>query len=126
MRIFIVLGLLLSGFAVGCHRADPPGQWIFESYNANTGYVFRKDGVHYRAECFTTTFRGEDPIESRRQWQEATGKTGSENPNEDVCSEVLPYLHKVITMKDDPETHPMLDYTDPNGTVVEFEIVEAK
>jgi len=41
----------LIGSLAGCRHADPSGQWILESYNADSGYVFRKDGVHYKANC---------------------------------------------------------------------------
>jgi S1-C subfamily serine protease len=72
------------------------GQWVLQSYDADKGYTFVRDGVQYQAECWATGrpylgFPSENipdtdpdalPPEPARQQTE--------------CADILPYLHKPV------------------------------
>lgn len=111
--IAVVVALL-----VGCRRQpDPPGQWIFESYSADNGYVFRKDGVQYKAHCGGVV------------WTKDSGDWDvNEKVSESDCAAVLPFLHKVIPLKPGGEPDIVhFDRRDPGITwTYGFKIMEAK
>jgi hypothetical protein len=114
--------VLLSVWAlVGCaHRSQ--GQWVLESYSAEHGYVFRKDGVRYEAHCSNSIPPGENAFDRKLVWQRATGKL---EPPENECSEVLPYLHKAVPLHQEPGAD-VLTFLDERKVVYEFTITEAK
>lgn len=63
-------------------------QWLLESYNEKTGYMFRKDGVHYTAHCRISYLYEADNV------LPAT--------SESECSAVLQYLHKPLPLEQGP------------------------
>jgi len=63
-------------------------QWLLESYNEKTGYVFRKDGVHYTAHCRISYLH------------EAANVLPAASESE--CSAVLQYLRKPLPLEQGP------------------------
>ncbi len=63
-------------------------QWLLESYNEKTGYVFRKGGAHYTAHCRISYLH------------EAANVLPAASEGE--CSAVLQYLHKPLPLEQGP------------------------
>ena len=108
------LSILLASFLAlaGCsyHRH----QWVLESYDAQTGYVFSRAGARYEAQCYHVSA----PV--------AHVDIGP-YPPEGECSEVLPYLHKPVPL--DQIGDDILTFRMTTGSIdwsYEFEIVKAK
>jgi hypothetical protein len=102
-------------------ETELPGQWILESYNENTGYTFRKDGVTYLTRCDGVNYesgKGTEPI--KRQFE---------------CSAILAHLHKPVAFlhlgvsdkngKIVPDSTSAL-YYDDDGRQYRFFVIEAK
>jgi hypothetical protein len=106
----------------GCRHSDQPGQWILESYSADTGYVFRKDGVRYLAHCYNSMPPGVSSEDTRRNWERLTNGDG---PPENECSEVLRYIHKPVPLTQEYQDD-RLAFKDERGVLYEFRITEAK
>src|SRR6266404_4431325 len=94
-------------------------QWYLESYNERTGYVFRKDGIHYTAHCRISYLH------------EAANVLPAASESE--CSTVLPYLHKPLSLEQGPRGPDLqiLRFTETHeggttGWHCEFTIAEAK
>lgn len=105
---------------VGCSRlrqpAEPPGQWVLESYSADNGYVLRKDGVRYEAHCAAVL------------WTKAGDFDINEKVSESHCTAVLPFLRKVVPLK--PGGKPDIVHFDKEDPGIKwtyaFKITEAK
>jgi hypothetical protein len=94
------------------------GQWFLESYNEKSGYVFRKDGIHYTAHCKISYLH------------EAANVLPAASESE--CSAVLPYLHKPLPLEQGPRGPDLqiLRFTETHeggtkGWHCEFTIAEA-
>lgn len=89
MKHIVFLALILAGCSTGVKPpAQNAGQWILESYDANKGYVFRKDGVRYMTHCRISYLH------------DATNVYPAASESE--CSAVLPYLHKPLPLEQGP------------------------
>ncbi len=118
MKKVILLTLILAGCARSVDRVDVSGQWILESYDEKKGYVFRKDGVHYKTHCRLSYL------------YEAGNVQPASSENE--CSAVLPYLHKPLPLEQGPRGPDLqiLKFTENHeggtkGWHCEFTIIEA-
>jgi hypothetical protein len=133
----VCLGLLATVWILaGCHRREsaqgeqsPPGQWILESYDVNSGYVFRKDGVRYYTHCSSQTYPGETFLDGIHR---LTGDFKGKVP-EGTCFDVTRFMHKPVPLKLTQGTN-VLYYDsqdapgtlDPPGTSYYFIIVAEK
>ena len=81
MRVAIILLLLLAG----CSNSAPKGTWVLESYDANKGYVFSKDGVHYQAHCYAFDRAYEKTFDPTRYAHA-----------ESECAAITRYLHQPL------------------------------
>jgi hypothetical protein len=110
--------IVLGAGLLGCRGVtEPSGQWVLESYSADRGYVFRKDGVEYLARC--AQFDSAELIQKQPEiisdssvapalppgWTPIP-KPGldwrpilSPTHNEWICSPILPYLHKSVSLR---------------------------
>ena len=116
--VAICLGMLVFVVLDRNQVADPPGLWVLESYNADNGYVLRKDGGRYVAHCDAVI------------WTPTNALSNVNNKVSDSdCAIVLPFLHKVIPLKPDPAS-PDIIYFEARGLGAkwsyDFKIIEAK
>ncbi len=118
MKKVILLTLILAGCARTVDRVDVSGQWILESYDEKKGYVFRKDGIHYKTHC-------------RLSYLYEAGNVQPPS-SENECSAVLPYLHKLLPLEQGPRGPDLqiLKFTETHegrtkGWHCEFTIIEA-
>ena len=118
MKKVILLTLILAGCTRTVDRVDVSGQWILESYDEKKGYVFRKDGIHYKTHCRLSYLY----------------EAGNVQPaiSENECSAVLPYLHKPLPLEQGPRGPDLqiLKFTETHeggtkGWHCEFTIIEA-
>lgn len=96
--IVIVVSFVFIAFPLWRLWKEPPGQWMLESYNAEKGYVFRKDHVKYEARCLGFTPLKDIPsVQSAVEWHIVS--VGSVSYHEEECSDVLAYINKPIPLK---------------------------
>lgn len=128
--LFAAIGL--SGCTRIAVQNDPPGQWVLESYSADKGYEFRKDGVQYKAHCrmsYTPGRAEADPSGDQEPIPPGTGLVDVPSPSaaESTCSAILPYLHKAVPLTGGGD---ILIFTQQDGPLknwtYEFTITEAK
>ena len=146
MRLLLIGMMALVGLLAACNRAPvqkensiakgPPGQWILESYNADKGYVLRKDGVTYLASC-DYYFWGpisHDKNNPGEPFLDAGPGHGSQLQNDrGECTRILAFIHKPVPFQQYRSYPPdRLFYLiqDPGSSYVqgitEFTIIEAK
>jgi hypothetical protein len=81
-RVALILPILLL---VACTSSPSKNQWVLESYDANKGYVFSKDGVHYQAHCYAFDRAYEKTFDPTR-----FARTESD------CAAVTRYMHQPL------------------------------
>lgn len=79
-------------FASSCNQTKD--EWVLQSYNKGTGYVFVKDGVRYEARCFATG----NPVLGTDNHPDPDPNAMPPFPayDQSECSEILQYMHKSI------------------------------
>jgi hypothetical protein len=117
----VLISALLVWALVGCANHSQ-GQWILESYSSEHGYVFRKDGVRYEAQCSNSIAPGQNAEDRKLEWLRIYGQS---RPPEDECSQVLLYLHKTVPLSQ-KYGNDILTFQDERKVVYEFTIAEAK
>jgi len=98
--------------ALPSNKPKQSGQWILESYDADKGFTFSKDGVLYATRC--------DHISSK------VSNIRIDIQDQSQCARVLSYLHKTIPIDESSEmVNGVIAYVDGNDLLV-FEILHAK
>jgi hypothetical protein len=127
----VFLGIFAS---LGLLRRRESGQWVLESYSAERGYVFSKDGATYEAHCrayFPPPPK--DSVPSPIEIPPGAAFTRLPNPHEMeiACSNVLPYLHKPIALEHFAGSDDILSFTETRdggfkGYTYQFSITDTK
>jgi len=131
--VAFILPLLLL---VGCSKSEPPkpvdisaglvsksadpGEWVLESYDANRGYIFSKDGIQYLAHCqfWNMLYADGNPVTFQRARSESD------------CASVLEYLHKPVPIEpsliENQKDRIVFMGQTPKSPYCQFQIVSAK
>jgi hypothetical protein len=124
VKSLLFLIAITASLLGGCHHSDYPNQWIVESYSEDKGYVFRKNGVKYEAQCFLDAKRGEDYVAVEARWKQTTG---SSTPPEVACFAVAQFVHQPILLNEIGGTNLVYYHSgDTSGTTYWFKITEEK
>jgi hypothetical protein len=132
----LAIVLLLVGCARSVERPAQSGEWILESYTADKGYVLRKDGVKYVADCGYYFFGPVSQDEYHRgepQLSAMPGKGLLVQKDSGECTAILAYLHKPVPFQQYASYPPDRLFflkQQPGSTyiegITEFTIIEAK
>jgi hypothetical protein len=141
MKILSSLAMACVVSLAACDRTppapkDPPGQWILESYNADKGYVLRKDGATYLASCdyyFWGPISQDKNNPGEPYLDMGLGHGSQLDNNRGECTAILAFIHKPVPFsqyRSYPPDRLFFSIKDPGGSYVqgitEFTIVEAK